>query len=237
MEKLNYQKIIMPTAYTSFVADNENFTFPEFAMLCAREFGALISMRDEPLDTPVPERFEPDDFYRKQYEAAKAEYDEVYPQFSYKLNCHPDVWFAESTLSLYEESKPAEPKFKVGDKIRIVKDGVFYGRIGEVTDIDIAGHLVYYKTDRSYEWLKESDLEPYTEPKEDHIVVNNEMVKDFDTILKDGFRGHNRLHIAAMIMASMMQNAKWGNKYSHIARMACAAADTLLNEFKKGGMK
>ena len=66
----------MPTPYTSFVADNENFTFPEFAMLCAREFGALASMRDEPLDAPVPERFEPDDFYRKQYEAAKAEYDD-----------------------------------------------------------------------------------------------------------------------------------------------------------------
>lgn len=65
----------MPTAYTSFVADNENYTFPEFAMLCAREFGALASMRDEPLDTPVPERFEPNDFYKKQYEAAKAEYD------------------------------------------------------------------------------------------------------------------------------------------------------------------
>lgn len=66
----------MPTAYTNFVADNENLTFPEFAMLCAREFGALASMRDEPLDAPVPERFEPDDFYRKQYEAAKAEYDD-----------------------------------------------------------------------------------------------------------------------------------------------------------------
>lgn len=65
----------MPTTYTSFVADNENFTFPEFAMLCARDFGALASMRDEPLEAPVPERFEPDDFYRKEYEAAKAEYD------------------------------------------------------------------------------------------------------------------------------------------------------------------
>ncbi len=57
------------------MADNENFTFPEFAMLCAREFGALVMMRDEPLDAPVPERFEPDDFYRKEYEAAKAVYD------------------------------------------------------------------------------------------------------------------------------------------------------------------
>lgn len=65
------------------------------------------------------------------------------------------------------EPKPAEPKFKIGDKIRIVKGGVFYDRIGEVTDIDFIGSLVYYKTDRSYEWLRESDLEPYTEPKEE----------------------------------------------------------------------
>lgn len=65
------------------------------------------------------------------------------------------------------EPKAAEPKFKVGDKIRIVKGGVFYDRIGAVTDIDFVGHLVHYKTDRSYEWLKESDLEPYTEPEEE----------------------------------------------------------------------
>lgn len=64
----------MPTSYTSFVADNENFTFPEFAMRCAREFGALVSMRGESLDTPVPERFEPDDSCRKEYEEAKAAY-------------------------------------------------------------------------------------------------------------------------------------------------------------------
>lgn len=46
----------MPPAYTSFVADNENFSFLEFAMLCARNFGALMMMRNEPLDLPVPER-------------------------------------------------------------------------------------------------------------------------------------------------------------------------------------
>lgn len=66
----------------------------------------------------------------------------------------------------FEPLNPQEPNYEVGDKIRIVKGGVFYGRIGEVTDIDFIGSLVYYKTDRSYEWLKKSDLEPYKEPEE-----------------------------------------------------------------------
>lgn len=34
-----------------------------------------------------------------------------------------------------------------------------------------------------------------------------------------------RRKIAAQIMASMMQNAKWGDKYSHIATMALSATD------------
>lgn len=56
-----------------------------------------------------------------------------------------------------------------------------------------------------------------------------------DSIIKHGFKNHNRLHIAAMIMASMMQNAKWGDKYSHIARMALGATDALIAESEKRG--
>lgn len=65
----------MPTGYTSIVADNENLTFSEFAMRCARNFGALIMMRDEPLDAPIPEKFEPSDYYKNEYEKAKAAYE------------------------------------------------------------------------------------------------------------------------------------------------------------------
>lgn len=65
----------MPTGYTSIVADNENFTFPEFAMRCARNFGALVMMREESLDVPIPEKFEPSDYYKNEYEKAKVAYD------------------------------------------------------------------------------------------------------------------------------------------------------------------
>ena len=58
--------------------------------------------------------------------------------------------------------------------------------------------------------------------------------KQFDAIIKDGFLKERRLNIAAMIMAAMMQNAKWGDKYSHIASMSCAATDALIAESEKG---
>lgn len=63
------------TGLTSLVANNDNVTLKQFAMRCARQFGALIDMRDEPLDAPIPERFEVDEYYRKNYERAKADYE------------------------------------------------------------------------------------------------------------------------------------------------------------------
>lgn len=59
------------------------------------------------------------------------------------------------------EPKPAEPKFKVGDKVRYKE---FVGTVYQIEETDYVirnlagGDLIG--------WLKESDLEPYTEPKE-----------------------------------------------------------------------
>ena len=49
----------MPTGYTCDVAEGKITTLNDFAMLCARAFGVCIDMRDASLDTPIPERFEP----------------------------------------------------------------------------------------------------------------------------------------------------------------------------------
>jgi hypothetical protein len=61
----------MPTGYTSKLV-SEGQSFPEFAMRCARNFGALIMMRDEPLDAPIPEQFEPCDYCEKRLAEARA---------------------------------------------------------------------------------------------------------------------------------------------------------------------
>jgi len=54
-----YYRIKMPTGYTLDLYDGKNITFKEFVMKCAGAFGALISMKDESLDAPIPEHLEP----------------------------------------------------------------------------------------------------------------------------------------------------------------------------------
>lgn len=61
----------MPTGYTADIA--KGISFQQYALGCARAFGALILMRDEPSDAPIPERFEPSDYHVKALAAAKAE--------------------------------------------------------------------------------------------------------------------------------------------------------------------
>ncbi|MDE2099564.1 MAG: hypothetical protein KGL39_20090 [Patescibacteria group bacterium] len=55
----------MPTGYTAAVVDGKITEFPDFAMTCARAFGALITMRDDPMDAPIPDKFEEDGYYAK----------------------------------------------------------------------------------------------------------------------------------------------------------------------------
>ena len=58
----------MPSAYTAAVSDG--IDFKTFVLRCARAMGACVSMRDDPLDVPIPERFEPSDYHvRKTLEA------------------------------------------------------------------------------------------------------------------------------------------------------------------------
>jgi len=70
-------ELIMPTGYTACINDGEGVTFPEFAMRCARAFGALILMRDEPWDAPIPDRFEASDYHSKELAKAQARLAEV----------------------------------------------------------------------------------------------------------------------------------------------------------------
>lgn len=62
----------MPTAYTAGIEDGTIKTAQEFLLLCAREFGACISMRGEPLSKQIPEKFEPDyKWYAEQIETER----------------------------------------------------------------------------------------------------------------------------------------------------------------------
>lgn len=61
----------MPTGYTYKVKDGQSFE--DFVWGCARGMGALIMMRDDPADAPIPERFEPSDWHVRQLAEIRAE--------------------------------------------------------------------------------------------------------------------------------------------------------------------
>jgi hypothetical protein len=67
----------MPTGYTAAVQDGTITEFKDFAFQCARAFGALVMMRDELLDAPIPEAFQPSDWNAKELEKATAKFVEL----------------------------------------------------------------------------------------------------------------------------------------------------------------
>lgn len=56
----------MPTGYTAAVESGEITTLTQFALQCARGMGACVTMREDPWDTPIPERFEPSTKYSEE---------------------------------------------------------------------------------------------------------------------------------------------------------------------------
>ncbi len=70
----------------------------------------------------------------------------------------------------------------------------------------------------------------------DHIAQDHDMV---DGIIKHGFKNHNRLHIAAMMMQGMLSNTTRFSSYeiSDLVRISLNCADALLREAEKGGSK
>jgi hypothetical protein len=62
----------MPTGFTAVLCERDE-PFEVFALRCARGMVALITMRDEPLDAPIPEEFKPSDYYLKRIDEAKRE--------------------------------------------------------------------------------------------------------------------------------------------------------------------
>lgn len=53
----------MPTGFTADVANGKTTSLRAYALTYARGMGALITMRDDPHDAPIPARFEPNTRY------------------------------------------------------------------------------------------------------------------------------------------------------------------------------
>lgn len=60
----------MTTGYTSYINDGKITNGADFLKLCTRNFGVAIELKDEDLSVPTPIHFEPDPYYKEQYEKA-----------------------------------------------------------------------------------------------------------------------------------------------------------------------
>lgn len=67
----------MPTGYTAIIEENPNCTLKDYILRCSRAFGALISMKEDRLDAPLPDKLVPDSYYQKQYSLALEKLDAV----------------------------------------------------------------------------------------------------------------------------------------------------------------
>lgn len=163
-------------------------------------------------------------------------------------DCTPvEVGVAENATTTQTS---AEPKFKEGDIVRYRYDGKSYTVVCKTGKYHYA--LRQPDCDIMIHDALESDLEPYTEPTANYLrsegALNTAVLagnyssastcdKQFDNIIKDGFKNHNRLHIAAMAMAGLLANTNNNADISEIVADALQCADTLIAECEKGGPK
>jgi hypothetical protein len=89
----------MPTGYTAGVADGTISDFQTFALRCARAFGATILMRDDPMDAPIPDEFQPSSFYADALSAAKEKLANLKSLTSAEAEASRDAAHRESLAS------------------------------------------------------------------------------------------------------------------------------------------
>ena len=66
----------MATGYTQFILNG--CSFKEFALRCARNFGALVHMREDPMDAEIPDEVDSgNEYYENQFRAAESDLKRV----------------------------------------------------------------------------------------------------------------------------------------------------------------
>ena len=183
----------MPTGYT---ADIENgISFKEYALKCARAFGACVEMRDDPNDAPIPEKFKVSDYHTKALAAAKRKLTEVSnlsiedcakraeKEYNQRLKEHNETISKKLALKKRYEDMLAEVRaWKIPSP-----DHTEFARLMEsqiVQSIDFDCDMKYYKENKPQkltgtQWKREAiadakrDIEYHTKNEKDDIERND----------------------------------------------------------------
>ena len=92
----------MPTGYTSYIKDGEITSGKDFLKLCTRAFGVAVDLKDESLDVPTPNHFEPHPYYEKAYKDSLVSREKAYSMTFEEAK--------EDMISKFKNNKASEEK-------------------------------------------------------------------------------------------------------------------------------
>lgn len=104
----------MPTGYTHSVQEGKTTEFADYALQCARAFGALIMLRDEPSDAPVPKTIEAQtEYYDGRLKESSARLEELEAMTPAQMqeaatedfNARVAAWHGRRTRKVTEKSR------------------------------------------------------------------------------------------------------------------------------------
>lgn len=102
----------MPTGYTCYIFEGMDITPKEYIMKCSRAFGALIEMKDKPLDSPIPEELKPDDYHPRQIEKIKKEIEKVKEEEQQKTQAQKERDYIRDYSKAYNEWQKSQDDMK-----------------------------------------------------------------------------------------------------------------------------
>lgn len=113
----------MPTGYTAYLTEEKELTFREFTLICARNFGALVTMRDEPMNAPIPEELKPSTYNKERLDEATKNLDAFYKLTPEELKTKTDEYNKEQ-IRYYEDKmkKTSLTRARYETMLKKVKD-------------------------------------------------------------------------------------------------------------------
>lgn len=139
------------------------------------------------------------------------------------------VWSTESDLRPYTESKEEYNSDNTVQKLANVNSNA-QTCTDDCPSQSKSQYLNLSQTMSKCDKSADNTLTDRTNNRQDHFGENSEMV---DNIIKDSFRNHNRLHIAALAMQGLLFDGM--RDPDTVAEVAFEYADALIRKSKKGG--
>lgn len=105
---------VMPTGYTADIYEDKDVSFEDFALNCARAFGAFAHLRDDP-KAELSDEFKVDEYYVERFEEAKEELEKAKQMTDEDFAAEAEKIFArekESLLRTIEEKKAIRKRYE-----------------------------------------------------------------------------------------------------------------------------